>query len=61
MVGLGVVIIGLFFSFFLVFVVLFVDSFLNGNLMFIGWGFFVFFVLFYVFVCYVECVCEGFI
>lgn len=61
MVGLGVVIIGFFFSLFLVLIVFFVDSFLVGNLLLIGYGFSVFFVLFYVVVCFVEKVCEGYV
>ena len=59
MAGLGAAIIGSFSSLFSVPVALFVDSFLNGNLMPIGWGFLVFFALSYVSVRYAERVREG--
>jgi len=59
MAGLGAAIIGSFSSLFSVPVALFVDSFLNGNLMPIGWGFLVFFALSYASVRYAERVREG--
>jgi DHA1 family bicyclomycin/chloramphenicol resistance-like MFS transporter len=58
MAGLGAAIIGCFSSLFSVPVALIVDSFLNGNLMPIGWGFLIFFALAYVSVRFAERVRE---
>lgn len=59
MAGLGAAIIGSFSSLFSVPVALFVDSFLAGNLLPIGYGFSVFFALSYVAVRFAEKVREG--
>mgnify|MGYP001403466414 CR=1 FL=1 len=59
MAGLGAAIIGSFSSLFSVPIALFVDSFLAGNLLPIGYGFSVFFALSYVAVRFAEKVREG--